>query len=280
MARAAVGRSWQVTACSHSDIDIQDAAVVDSALDGQDVVVNAAAYTAVDMAESEPERAFDVNSKAAETVGRLCARRGLPLIHFSTDYVFDGEQSQPYIEDSATHPLGVYARSKLAGEQAVLAAGGRGLVLRTSWVYAAHGHNFVRTMLRLGRERDHLRVVNDQFGCPTSAAALADATVAVIVNLTERDLPHRLYHLAGSGAASWYEFAVEIFDTWRELTGTDVPVVEPVPSEAYPTPSPRPRYTVLDCARLERDCGIRLPAWQESLRVVIEQLVSARAPTC
>lgn len=234
------------------------------------IVVNAAAYTAVDRAEQEIDAAFAVNAQAPGVIARWCAANGVPLVHYSTDYVFDGQATAPYGEDAPTAPLGVYGTSKRDGEDAVRAAEGRHLIFRTAWVYAAHGTNFLRTMLRVGAERDQLRVVADQVGTPTPAALIADVTARALQH------PGRLsgtWHLTASGQTSWHGFAEAIF---AEALATGVlpkaPIVEAIPASAYPTPARRPAWSVLDNHKLQRDFGIMLPAWQDGLRRVMAEM--------
>lgn len=237
------------------------------------VVVNAAAYTAVDRAEQEPAAAFHANAEAPGVIARWCAARGVPLVHYSTDYVFDGQGSTPYREDHPTAPLGVYGASKRDGEQAVYAAGGRHLIFRTAWVYASHGGNFLRTMLRVGAERDALRVVADQIGTPTPAALIADVTAQVLRH------PAGLsgtWHLTACGQTSWHGFAEAIF---AEAVAAGVlakaPAVEAIASSEYPTPAKRPAWSVLDNRKLQQDFGLALPPWQEGLKQVMAQIASA-----
>ncbi|PZU29984.1 MAG: dTDP-4-dehydrorhamnose reductase [Stenotrophomonas sp.] len=233
-------------------------------------VVNAAAYTAVDKAEQEPEAAFRANAQAPGVIARWCAIHGVPMVHYSTDYVFNGEGVAPYAEDEATEPLGVYGTSKRDGEEAVRAAGGRHLIFRTAWVYAAHGGNFLRTMLRVGAERDELRVVADQVGTPTPAALIADVTAQVLQH------PGKLsgtWHLTASGQTSWHGFAEAIFaEALAAGVLAKVPVVHAISSKEYPTPAKRPAWSVLDNRKLQHDFGITLPAWQEGLRQVMGEI--------
>ena len=231
------------------------------------VVVNAAAYTAVDRAEQDIEAAFAANAQAPGVIARWCQAQGVPFVHYSTDYVFDGEGSAPYREDEPTAPLGVYGTSKRDGEDAVRAASGRHLIFRTAWVYAEHGANFLRTMLRLGAERDHLRVVADQIGTPTPAALIADVTALALQH------PAALsgtWHLTASGQTSWHGFAEAIF---AEALATGVlhrvPVVEAIPGAEYPTPARRPAWSVLDNSALQQALGIVLPPWQDGLKQVM-----------
>jgi len=231
------------------------------------LVVNAAAYTAVDRAEDDREAAFRANAEAPGVLAHWCAQAGVPLVHYSTDYVFDGQGTRPYREDDATAPLGVYGASKLAGEQAIRAAGGRHLIFRTAWVYASHSANFLRTMLRVGAERDVLRVVADQIGTPTPAALIADVTAQA---LQHDGALSGTWHLTAKGETSWHGFAEAIF---ADAVATGVlpraPIVEAISTAEYPTPAKRPAYSHLDVAKLEQDFGVSLPSWQEGLKRVI-----------
>jgi len=234
------------------------------------VVVNAAAYTAVDKAEQDVDAAFRANAQAPGVIARWCAQAGVPLVHYSTDYVFDGQGSAPYREDEPTAPLGVYGTSKRDGEDAVRAAGGRHLIFRTAWVYASHGANFLRTMLRVGAERDQLRVVADQIGTPTPAALIADVTAQALQH------PGSLsgtWHLTASGQTSWHGFAEAIFaEALAQGVLAKIPVVEAIASSEYPTPAKRPAWSVLDNRRLQQDFGIALPAWQHGLTRVMAEI--------
>jgi dTDP-4-dehydrorhamnose reductase len=241
------------------------------------LVVNAAAYTAVDTAEDDVEAAYRANRDGPGALAQLCASAGVPLIHISTDYVFDGAKGAPYVETDATAPTGVYGASKLAGEQDVLAAGGRAIVLRTSWVYAPTGKNFVRTMLRVGTERDRLRVVADQRGCPTTAADLADAILAIAARLRDgwQDDFAGVFHAAGSGDTTWHGLAVATFEEASRF-GARVPIVEAITTADYPTKAKRPADSRLDCGKLATVFGVRLPAWRPSLARTIEQVFANR----
>jgi len=234
------------------------------------VVVNAAAYTAVDRAEQDAEAAFLANAQAPGVIARWCAAHDVPFVHYSTDYVFDGQGSAPYREDEPTAPLGVYGTSKRDGEDAVRAAGGRHLIFRTAWVYASHGANFLRTMLRVGAERDQLRVVADQIGTPTPAALIADVTALALQH------PGQLsgtWHLTASGQTSWHGFAEAIFaEALASGLLAKVPTVEAIPSSEYPTPAQRPAWSVLDNRKLQQDFGIELPTWQDGLKRVMAEI--------
>lgn len=236
-------------------------------------VVNAAAYTAVDRAEQEPEAAFRANAQAPAVIAQWCATHGVPMVHYSTDYVFKGDGAAPYGEDDTTEPLGVYGSSKRDGEDAVRAAGGRHLIFRTAWVYASHGGNFLRTMLRVGAERDELRVVADQVGTPTPAALIADVTAQVLQH------PGQLsgtWHLTASGQTSWHGFAEAIFaEAVAAGVLTKAPQVQAISSDQYPTPAKRPARSVLDNRKLQQDFGIVLPTWQAGLQRVMSEIASA-----
>lgn len=240
-----------------------------------DVVVNAAAYTAVDRAESEPDAAFRANAHAPGAIAAACAERNALLVHYSTDYVFDGSASRPYREGDPVSPLGVYGASKLAGETAIAESGARHLVFRTAWVYAAHGRNFLLTMLRLAGERDELRVVADQVGSPTSAAHIADTTAAILGQRPERS---GLWHLTCDGSTSWHGFAEAIMSgaVARGLLRR-APRVVPIATSDYPTPAARPVFSVLDNARLQRDFGMTPVDWQDGLSRVLDMLADDRA---
>ena len=237
-------------------------------------VINAAAYTAVDRAESEPAAAQAANAETPGVIARWCAAHAVPLVHYSTDYVFDGSGTRPYRPDDATAPLGVYGASKLAGEEAIRAAGGRHMIFRTAWVYAAHGQNFLRTMLRVGAERDVLRVVADQIGTPTPAALIADVTARI---LGGDSVASGTWHLTATGETSWHGFAQSIFEgaVERGLIAR-APTVEAITTADYPTPAKRPAYSRLDTTTLEREFGIVLPDWQAALGGVLDTLDAAK----
>ena len=250
-------------------LDLQDLAQIAVAIDraAPDVVVNASAYTAVDRAESESELAFLINAQAPGCMAVACAERNVPLLHFSTDYVFDGAAQRPYCEDDPTAPTGVYGASKLAGEQLIAAAGGQHLILRTAWVYAQHGSNFLRTMLRLAGERDELRVVADQVGCPTPAWLIADVTAAI---LQQGIAQSGVRHLVTSGQTSWHGFADAIVgQAFAHRLISRRPTVTAIASADFPTPAVRPAYSVLDCSLLAHDYGVSLPLWRDALAVTL-----------
>ncbi|WP_252273536.1 dTDP-4-dehydrorhamnose reductase [Pseudomonas subflava] len=230
-----------------------------------DLLINAAAHTAVDQAESEPERAFAINAAAPGVLAEEAASLAVPLIHYSTDYVFDGSKDAPYHEDDLTAPLGVYGCSKLAGEEAVRAVGGQHLILRTSWVYSLHGKNFLLTMQRLLQEREELRVVADQIGAPTWAGSIASATTELVRHWKEgRAGAWGTYHLTGQGETSWFGFAEAIAAQLRSQ-GRPCARLVPIAASEYPTPAQRPLNSRLDCSRLQREWNIRLPNWHDAL---------------
>ena len=230
------------------------------------VVINAAAYTAVDRAEDEEPLATTINGAAPAAMARACAEIGAPLVHISTDYVFDGSGTLPWSPDDPTNPINAYGRSKLAGETGIRAAGGPHAILRTSWVFSAHGNNFVKTMLRLSAERDSLRVVEDQVGCPTPASAIANALWRMAGAMREGQ-PGGVYHFGGQPAVSWCGFAQAIF----ERAGRDVALAG-IPTAEFPTPAKRPANSRLDCTALEADFGIKAPDWRAGLDEVLREL--------
>lgn len=260
--------------------DILDLASVDSivaAVRGvrPSLIVNAAAYTAVDKAESESELAMKINGDAPRILAEEAALRNAALIHYSTDYVFDGRKAEPYREDDEAAPINVYGRTKLAGEQGVMAAKAAHLIFRTSWVYGSRGRNFLLTMLRLAKERKELKVVDDQVGAPTSARLIAEATAGAIaknfadgvLDLDRFRQMGGLYHLTAAGRTTWYGFAQAI------LTGKEgMAKVSPIPTSGYPTPARRPQNSVLDNSKLEKQFGFSLPDWKVGLQLCIEEL--------
>lgn len=260
--------------------DLADADSLQRALDAAtpQLIVNAAAYTAVDRAEDEPDLADRVNHRALAQIGAWAAREQVPVVHYSTDYVFDGHSQVPYREDAATAPLGVYGRSKLAGEDALRDSGADHFILRTAWVYAAHGSNFLHTMLRLARERDELRVVGDQIGAPTPAPWIAASTVGILQRVLaqpghKRAAVFGTYHLTAASHCSWYDFASAILNQAHAagLIGR-VPPITPIGTADYPTRARRPAFSVLDTSKLARTFGLNLPAWPQGLTEVIAEL--------
>jgi dTDP-4-dehydrorhamnose reductase len=268
-----------MTFIGREECDLEDPSQVEPVIDRvqPDIVVNAAACTAVDLAEQQEEAAFKVNSDAVRAMAQALAKRSIPLIHISTDYVFDGKGSKPYTEKYQVSPLGVYGKSKLAGEVAVREAHSKHLILRTSWVYSQFGKNFVKTMLNLMGQRDEVKIVNDQTGCPTSAHDLAQAILALCeIAVSEKFDKFGTYHLTSDQPMTWFEFgksihkiALQVFgDDW---TGEDCAVL-PITSSEFPTAAKRPEYSVLSCRLVKDTFGIKLPNVEGSLRAVITGL--------
>jgi dTDP-4-dehydrorhamnose reductase len=267
----------ELTALSRADLDFTDSEAIRAAIQKAqpEILINAAAYTAVDKAESEPELARQVNAVAPGVMAEELARTNGWLIHYSTDYVFDGSGTEPWVETDATGPLGVYGQTKLDGELAIAATGCKHVILRTSWVYAAEGRNFLHTMLRLGREREQLKVVDDQIGAPTTAEALTEATKAVLKQLSasgQEASASGVYHLACAGATSWCGFAKAIFAEFASRQ--KAPEVLPIPTEAYPTPAKRPHNSRLCCDKFAGQFGFRMPEWQDALHEVATAVLS------
>lgn len=235
-----------------------------------DFAINCAAYTAVDKAESDSDLARKINRDAPENLAVACRTNGTRLIHISTDYVFDGENAHPYREDNPVNPQSVYGQTKLEGEQAILNSGAEAIIIRTAWLYSAHGNNFVKTMIRLGKERETLNVVADQVGTPTNANDLARAILTIIQSSVQEPgaFVPGIYHYSNEGVASWFDFTKAIFEYLPEITCT----VSPIGTEKYPTPAKRPAYSVLDKSKIRSIFGIAIPYWRESLKRCIIKL--------
>jgi dTDP-4-dehydrorhamnose reductase len=270
----------RVAAFGREGLDLQDVEKLRSVVRelAPEVIVNAAAYTAVDRAEDEPDVADRVNAVAPAVLAEEAVKHGALLIHYSTDYVFDGSAQRPYLEDDPTGPLGAYGRSKLKGEIAVAGSGARALIFRTAWVYATRGRNFLRTIQRLAREREEIAVVDDQFGAPTWARLVAEATGAVLAKLqtlqrqgASPDRPRcRIYHLSCAGDTTWYRFASEILRRLGEGDAGHLARLRPIPTEQYPTRAVRPRYSVLSNGKLSGEYDIVLPHWREALALCLQ----------
>ncbi|BEV73291.1 dTDP-4-dehydrorhamnose reductase [Paludibacterium sp. THUN1379] len=271
----------EVHAVSRAEMDLADASSIQARLDQWQpaIIINPAAYTAVDRAESEEAQAMAVNAHAPAAMAQWAARHDALLMHYSTDYVFDGQLDRPYREEDATAPQSAYGRSKCRGEEAIRASGCRHLILRTSWVFGAHGGNFLKTMLRLGAEREQLRIVADQFGAPTSTALIAEVSAAMLQQAIAAadSLPLGTYHLTAQGRTSWCDYARFIFAEAR-LRGAPLMVreVEGIPASAYPLPATRPANSSLDCHKLMQDYRLTLPDWQAGVRQVLDQLLPSR----
>ena len=276
-----------VTALGRAECDLADPDAVRRAVreHAPALIVNAAAYTAVDKAESEPDLAHAINAVAPGVLAEEARRSAALLVHYSTDYVFDGTQATPYLEDDATNPQSVYGRTKLEGERAVQAAGCRALILRTSWVFGARGQNFVKTILRLAADREALSVIDDQIGQPSPAAMIADVTSLVLAALRSSSQAHtpptQIYNLAGQGALSWNGFARAIVEQARLTPGFDLKLlpenIAAIPSSGYPLPAARPANSRLDCSKLQRDFGIETPAWRPYLARMLQLLALKKA---
>ena len=275
--RAAAPTGVEIIALGRPDIDLADPAGLAGPITAArpDVIVSAGAYTAVDKAESEPDLAHVINGEAPGALARIAHDLNIPIIHISTDYVFDGSKDAPYVEDDTTGPLGVYGASKLAGEINVRQGTPNHAILRTAWVYSPYGANFVKTMLRLSESRDELSVVADQYGCPTSAIDIAHAVLAVADRLDKDPSPdlRGTFHLSAPDEANWAGFAGAIFDGLAARGGKTVKV-NPIPSSAYPTPAKRPANSRLNGDRLEAAYGLRLPSWRVSLAKTLDALLA------
>jgi len=280
----AASRDGVLTTDGNGEIaDLAEPASLSALLDRAqpDVIINTAAYTAVDRAEQEEVLATRVNGEAVGVLGAWAAGHGALVMHYSTDYVFDGRQPQPYAVDALTGPLGAYGRSKLAGEQVLRDSGADHLIFRTAWVYAAHGHNFLRTMLRLGAEREELRVVADQHGAPTDTTLIVNASLAALDRWQHADAAQRrqlngTHHLVASGATTWHGFASAIFEqAAAQGLIPRKPRVVPIGSAEFPTPAVRPAWSLLDNRGFQQHFDFQLPDWQRGLNEVIRQLVTS-----
>lgn len=260
------------------DIDITNGTELLSKMEGiaPDLVINCAAYTAVDRAESDVELAFSVNRDGSANLARACGRRGAILVHISTDYVFDGNTQAPYTENDPANPLGVYGQSKWEGEEAVRGELAEHLIVRTAWLFGARGPNFVKTILRLSREREDVRVVGDQFGCPTWTGDLATALLNIVEQIAHNRarIQWGTYHFCGSGKTTWHGFAEAIVAEGRQKEPLRVKRVVPITTAEYPTPAVRPAWSVLDCGKIERNFGITANKWQDGLSAMIRELYS------
>lgn len=269
----------EIVAPSRAELDLADATAVADYVEtlAPGILVNAAAYTAVDKAEEEPELARRLNAELPEQLASYASDRQVPLVHYSSDYVYPGDGDEAWQEESATGPASVYGTTKLAGDQAVQASGCQHLIMRTSWVYSARGHNFMKTMLRLARERSALKIVNDQIGAPTPARLIADVTLMALQGLQQGRVDGGLYHLAPRGETSWHGFANEIFRLAREAEESlaiDSQQVAGIPTSEYPTPATRPLNSRLSLSKLEYTLSIRLPDWSSQLSLTLDEYLS------
>jgi dTDP-4-dehydrorhamnose reductase len=241
------------------------------------MVINAAAYTAVDLAETQKNICHTVNVEGPANLTRLCGKNNAVLIHISTDYVFDGSGNKPYRENDPVSPVNVYGHSKAEGEKVVLVGAGKHIILRTSWLYGRYGKNFVKTMLRLGKEKKSIGVVNDQFGCPTCAYDLAEVIIVIVKRLLGgKSNNSGIYHYCGNGITTWYEFAISIFQIAGELGLNNVPSVTPITTSQFPTAAKRPLYTALDCSKINKSFGVELKPWRQSLKKTIHQIADSQ----
>ncbi|HEX3954925.1 MAG TPA: dTDP-4-dehydrorhamnose reductase [Stellaceae bacterium] len=278
LSRLAWPAGYGIAAFDHAGLDIAQCNAVTAVMARvrPDIVVNAAAYTAVDRAESERDAAFAGNCTGPGNLAASCREAAIPLIHISTDYVFDGSKAGPYREDDPVKPLGVYGTSKEAGDRAVREALPQHVILRTAWVYGAHGHNFVKTMLRLAADRPVLRVVADQTGSPTSAGDIATAIAAVVAQIAAGNCRWGTYHFAGGGAVTWHGFAQAIFELAAPWRGSP-PQVDAITTADYPTPAKRPANSVLDCRQIGEAFGIVPRPWRDQLADVIGEIYQTPA---
>lgn len=277
--RQARERGIALAGLTRKELDVTDSSAIEEIMGtlAPRVVINAAAYTAVDRAEAEPDAAFAVNARAPGLLAAACRRRSIPLIHLSTDYVFDGTKGAPYEEDDPVNPLGVYGKSKAAGEEAVRDALEQHLIFRTSWVFGSHGANFVKTVLRLARQSGPLRIVDDQQGAPTSAQSIADCLLTLVERYrTEGSLPWGSYHFSGAPSTSWHGFAVEILRQGRELGMVEGnPEVRPITTAEFPTPAPRPMDARLNGSRARELLGCPPGDWESDLGQVLRRIAAA-----
>ena len=272
-------KGFSVQAPSEDDMDITDLEKIDRcmAFHQPEVVINAAAYTQVDKAESEAALAFAVNTTGSANLARMCAKNKIPLVHISTDYVFDGQKGTSYLETDAISPVGVYGRSKAEGEIEIRSHLKEHIILRTSWLYGIHGHNFAKTMLKLATTKPKIRVVADQYGSPTNAADLAQ-TILIISDRMQfnNDADWGTYHYCGQGVISWYNFAEKIVGLARLYADVKTTRIEPIATADYPTRAVRPIYSALDCSRIQKHFGISPKPWQKSLEITIKELLVRR----
>jgi dTDP-4-dehydrorhamnose reductase len=269
-------KGFSVQAPSEDDMDITDLEKIDRCMDFHqpEVVINAAAYTQVDKAESEAALAFAVNTTGSANLARMCAKTKIPLVHISTDYVFDGQKGRSYLETDAISPVGIYGRSKAEGEIEIRSHLKEHIILRTSWLYGIHGHNFAKTILKLATTKPKIRVVADQYGSPTNAADLAQ-TILIISDRMQfnNDVDWGTYHYCGQGVISWYNFAEKIVGLARLYADVKTTRIEPITTADYPTRALRPIYSALDCSRIQKHFGINPKPWQKSLEITIKELL-------
>jgi len=273
--RRTVAPLGHITALEYPEIDLCSPSSIRTVLDQikPDVILNAAAYTAVDKAQSDEERATQLNAQAPEILARYAKDNDALLVHYSTDYVFDGKSKRPYVETDTVAPLSVYGKTKAAADRAIRSNGCKHLIFRLCWVYGARGQNFFLTMRKLAQSREELRVVSDQWGCPTGARLIAEATALALTQVLQSKSPesyYGLYHLADDGSASWHQFAQKIIEG-MPTEERKCKTVTPITTGEYPTAAARPAYSVMDCSKMERVFGVRLPHWETLLQLVNEE---------
>jgi dTDP-4-dehydrorhamnose reductase len=277
--KAGINAGLEIVSMDLPEIDITDYEKLDRIFSElkPSIVINGAAYTAVDLAETQKNICYAANVDGPANLTRLCGKNNVRLIHISTDYVFDGNGNIPYRENDPVSPVNVYGHSKAEGEKAVLKGPGEHIIIRTSWLYGRFGNNFVKTMLHLGAEKKSIRVVNDQYGCPTCAYDLAEVIIVIAQRLLE-DKPTNsgIYHYCGNGITTWYEFAMAIFQIAGELGLSNVPLVIPIATSQFPTAAKRPLYTALDCSAIKKSFGVKLKPWKQSLQKTIHQIIDSQ----
>jgi dTDP-4-dehydrorhamnose reductase len=281
VAKLAKAQGLSVLAFDRTHFDVTDLAKTYQVLVAErpDIVINCTAYTAVDKAESEPELAFCVNRDAVAAMANACAALQIPLLHLSTDYVFNGKANRPYQEYDPTVPLGVYGLSKCEGEAQIRALHTQHIIVRTSWVFGAQGHNFVKTILRLAREREQLKIVADQMGCPTAAGDIAAMLLHIVQAVIKGNTSWGTYHFCSQPVVTWHAFATAIVECAHPMMSLRVNEIIPITTQDYPTPAQRPQYSVLDTDKIKQTFALQIPDWHIELRHIIEELAHATLPT-
>jgi len=273
IATQARSKGIELTACTRAQVDIaQQESIADIiSASKPSIVINAAAYTAVDKAETEQEQDDAINAQAPGYIATICASAGIPLLHISTDYVFDGSQDHAYKENDPPQPINHYGKSKLQGEQAIRKVHTQHIILRTSWVFGATGNNFVKTIIRLAQEREQLKIVDDQWGCPTSASSIAKALIDISSAIDAGSDRWGTYHFCGAPPTTWYKFTQKIVSIAQDFMTLKLQELLPIKTEEYPTPAKRPKYTVMQCDKIAQDFGIQSPDWEQNLIELFER---------
>jgi dTDP-4-dehydrorhamnose reductase len=275
--RAAIKKELWAVGLTHHELDITQPESINAVISkiNPTVIINCAAYTAVDQAESEPEPAFAVNQHGPAQLAKACSDHNIAFIHISTDYVFDGRKDSAYVENDPICPIGIYGQSKAAGEAQIAQLIKKYIIIRTSWLYGCHGNNFVKTMIRLGRTKDRIGVVDDQFGSPTHAADLAEAVLTVACNILQDDFSQwGIYHFANQGIVSWYEFAKNIFEIISKKMELKLTKLDPLTTDQYPTVAVRPEYSVLSVKKISQQFGINPPFYLDSLKEMLARMLA------